>query len=244
MLTDKIEVKKYFQKLGLSQYIIPSLFEDKSFKEIVFVELPARFIIKASHGSGSNSICYNKQTYNIKNAHKKFKAWNKRNWYWYGREWPYKNIHPRILVEPLIGEGIKPLEFVVYVFNQEVKYIFYVKNRKQLNRKAAVMDCHWSATNYTYGFGYEKGTVDPKPKNLNKMIEISELIATDLLIDFIRVDFLQHEDCLYLGELTLTPSAGFSIIKDFEGNDQEFEFGRDLEIQWGEFVYESTDKTL
>ena len=98
-LVDKYEVKNYIaEKIG-EGYIIPTLGLYDSFAEIDFDKLPRQFVLKCTHDSGSVVICKDKKNFDIGNAHRILDRGLSRNYYWGSREWPYKNVKPRIIAE-------------------------------------------------------------------------------------------------------------------------------------------------
>ena len=98
-MVDKYEVKKYVaDKIG-EEYIIPTLGVWDSFDDIDFDKLPDQFVLKCTHDSGGLVICRDKSKLDKEAAKKKIDACLKTNYYWHGREWPYKNVKPRIIAE-------------------------------------------------------------------------------------------------------------------------------------------------
>ena len=59
------------------------------------------FIIKNNHDSGGYLIVKDKSSVDWAKAQKQFKRSLKENFYYATREWQYKNIEPRIVVEKL-----------------------------------------------------------------------------------------------------------------------------------------------
>ena len=56
-------------------------------------------MIKCTHDSGGVVICKDKSTLDIDAAKKKLAYFLKRRYYDCNREWPYKNVKPRIMSE-------------------------------------------------------------------------------------------------------------------------------------------------
>ena len=101
-MVDKYEAKKYVANIIGEEYIIPTLGVYDKFEDINFATLPNQFVIKCTHDSGGLIICKDKTKLNIKEARKKINKSLKRNYFYTGREWPYKNIKPRIIIEKYI----------------------------------------------------------------------------------------------------------------------------------------------
>lgn len=74
----------------------------ENFDAIDWESLPQSFIMKCTHGSGFNMICIDKDSFDRVAARKQFAKWLATNYYWATREWPYKHIKPRIIVEQLL----------------------------------------------------------------------------------------------------------------------------------------------
>src|SRR5690554_3625830 len=98
-LVDKYAVRTYIKEQLGKEYLIPLIAVYDKVNEIEWDKLPNQFVIKCTHGSGSNIICRDKNRLSIKESNKKLKKWMRKNWYWFGREWPYKNVKPRIIIE-------------------------------------------------------------------------------------------------------------------------------------------------
>lgn len=67
--------------------------------EIEFEKLPNQFVLKTTHDSGGVVICTDKSKFNKKKARKKLNKSLKNNYYSVSKEWPYKNVIPRIIAE-------------------------------------------------------------------------------------------------------------------------------------------------
>ena len=102
-MVDKYEAKKYVADIIGEEYIIPTLGVWDRFDDINFDELPDKFVLKCTHDSGGLVICKDKNTFDIAAAKAKIEKSLKTNYFYSGREWPYKNVERKI-----IAEKIKP----------------------------------------------------------------------------------------------------------------------------------------
>ena len=105
-MVDKYEVRNYIENKIGKQYLIPLVGVYDNFDDIDFDKLPNQFVIKCTHDSGGLVICKDKNTLNMKAAKKKINKFMKRNYYKVHREWPYKNVKPRIVIEKYIENKI------------------------------------------------------------------------------------------------------------------------------------------
>ena len=219
-MVDKYEAKKYVANIIGEEYIIPTLGVYEKFDDINFEELPNKFVIKCTHDSGGIVICEDKNNFDYKEAKKKINKGLKSNFYYFSREWPYKNVKPRIIVEKYMEDNIigELIDYKSYAFNGECDYLMACYNRAKGNIKFLYYDREWHLIkNFSYdGMKYGNNIKIPKPKNLDKMFEFATILSKD--IPFIRVDFYEANGMLYFGELTFYPSAGFD-----DGRTKELE---------------------
>ena len=125
-MVDKYEVRQYIKKKIGEEHLIPLVGGPwKNFEDIDFTKLPDQFVLKCTHDSGSVEICKNKKEFDIEKVRKKFNYTLKRNYYYYGREWPYKNVKPRIIAEKYLldDSGIEPKDYKIFNFNGEPRII-------------------------------------------------------------------------------------------------------------------------
>ena len=114
-LVDKYAVKKYVSDILGEEYIIPTLGVWDRFEDIEFDNLPEQFVLKCTHDSGGLVICKNKKELNHAKAKKIIDSSLKTNFYWHGREWPYRDVKPRLIAESYM-EDEKTSELRDYKF--------------------------------------------------------------------------------------------------------------------------------
>lgn len=209
-LVDKYEVRKYIAKTIGEEYLIPLLGVYDNFDEIDFDVLPSKFVLKPNHTSGNVYICKDKSQINYIQLKKEVNMWLKRRYYWIHREWPYKNVKPRIICEKYMvdesGTELKDYKFMC--FNGEVKCIFVCLNRNSVNGlNINIYDPSWNLMPFGRPNHLNSNTTILKPKNFYKMVQFAEKLSRD--IPFVRVDFYETNGRLYFGELTFYPGAGF-----------------------------------
>jgi len=149
-MVDKYKAKLFVSKIIGEEYVVPTFGAWNSFEEIDFNSLPNRFVLKTNHDSGGMVICRNKKNFDYNNAKKILNAHLKRNGFWYGREWPYKNVKPLIIAEQLLENGgqfekgtcLNVYKF--FTFNGEPLIIQTIQNDKQPNETIDYFDCNWN----------------------------------------------------------------------------------------------------
>lgn len=120
-LVDKYEVRKYIAQTIGEEYLIPLIGVWDKFDDIDFSTLPNQFVLKCTHDSGGLVICKNKSKLDIEVARKKINKCLRRNYYYSGREWPYKDVKPRIVCEKYMvdesGVELKDYKFFASMVN-------------------------------------------------------------------------------------------------------------------------------
>ena len=89
-LSDKYSVREWVSETIGEEYLIPLIGVWDDFDSIDFDSMPNSFVLKTTHDSHSIIICKNKNEFDISKAKEKLRFSLKRNYYLYGREWPYK----------------------------------------------------------------------------------------------------------------------------------------------------------
>lgn len=209
-MVDKYAVKKYVaDKIG-EQYIIPTLGVWDSFENIDFDKLPNQFVLKCTHDSSSVLICEDKSKFDKQAAAVKFNSTLKRNFYWAGREWPYKNVPRKIIAEKYMGYNLN--DYKLLCFKGKCKVIEVHTDRFKGNHGQIFLDDKWNLTNITQGKTADKFIT--KPKTLDLMLKYSAILSKD--ITHLRVDWYEVNDKLYFGELTFYDGAGFDPFDKYE----------------------------
>lgn len=213
-MVDKYEAKKYVANLIGNQYIIPTLGVYDRFKDIDFKELPDQFVLKCTHDSGSTIVCKEKKAFNVMEAKKKINKYLKRNFYYQFREWPYKNVSPRIIVEKYMQNNEKNEElkdYKIFCFKGTPYMILVCSNRKGNHKNTDFFDTEWNKIDLTRENSENSKETIKKPEKLEEMLEISKKLSKNT--SFLRVDLYEIYGKIYFGELTFYPSSGFEGFK-------------------------------
>ena len=226
-LVDKYEAKKIVAGIIGEQYIIPTIGVYSSFSEIDFEELPEQFVIKCTHDSGGYVICKDKKMLDINEARKKIEKTLRTNYYWSGREWPYKHVVPRIIIEKYMeDENTEDLtDYKLMCFQGKVKCIFTCTERfAGSGLKVTFFDENWVKLPFERHYKSSEKEIE-RPHNLTKMIELAEKLSNG--IPFVRVDFYEINGKIYFGEMTFYPGYGF---EEFSPDSWDYILGEWLDI--------------
>lgn len=220
-MADKYEMKSIVDSIAGDGHVFPVIGIFDRFENIDFSKLPDRFVLKTTHDSGSVIICRDKKSLDIKATERKINKSLKRNYYYIGREWPYKNIKPRIIVEKYMEDkktGKELNDYKFFLFNGRVEYI-QVDYDRFTNHKRNFYDREWEYVPFTTCYPTDENVKCERPSCLEEMIEISEKIAgQDKMPPFLRVDCYAVEDRAYVGEITFFHGGGMEIFYPSEYN--------------------------
>lgn len=213
-MVDKYNVKKYVAGIIGEEYIIQTFGIYDKFEEINFEKLPNQFVIKCTHDSGGLVIVKDKSQLSIVNAKRIINKSLKRNYYYAGREWPYKNVKPKIIIEKYMEDknDTSMHDYKFFCFNGEAKYCLVCTDR-DTNLKETFFDINWNVAPFKRP-NHDIDRTIKKPKNLDLMIELANRLSKG--IPFIRVDFYEINGNVYFGELTLYPAGALSKFEPEE----------------------------
>ena len=209
-MVDKYSVRTYIEeKLG-AEYLIPLYGVWERAEDIDFDNLPNTFVLKCTHDTGSILICRNKDSLDRNEVIAYFKKHLKRNSFYYGREWPYKDVTPRIIAEKyMIDEECADLrDYKIHCFNGEPRVILVCSERHKSGLKEDWFTPEWEHLPiHRPTHGNSKNAIE-KPELFDKMLDNARLLADG--IPFSRIDFYLVNHHLYFGEITLYPTSGYT----------------------------------
>ena len=219
-LVDKYEAKKIISQLIGSQYLIPTIGVWNRFEDINFDQLPDQFVLKCTHDSGGVVICKNKSDFNVEEANHIINRCLNKNYYYYGREWPYKYVKPRIIAEPYMKNGNQELvDYKVHNFNGIPRVILVCQDRfKDHGMTEDFYTIQWEHIKVKRLRHGNASIPTPKPEQLGLMLELAEKLSKGF--PFVRTDFYVINGQVYVGELTFFPASGFELF-DPESFDME-----------------------
>ena len=204
-LVDKLKAKEEVGKKIGFQYIVPIYGEWDRADDIPFDEFPDQYVLKCNHDQGSVIIVSNKELLDKKETILILNKKVKRNHYYGTREYPYKNIKPKIFAEKYLGEIMTDYKF--YCFNGEPQFLYCSKGMLRAHVGAVdFYDLNWTPMPF-YRTDYDRLGMIPRPKHLDEMIEIARILSKD--VPFVRVDLFEVDDQVYFSEFTLCPASGY-----------------------------------
>lgn len=247
-IVDKYEAKRHVAEHIGEEYVIPTLGVWDKFEDIDFESLPNQFVLKCTHDSGGLVICRDKSKLDLDKVKVKINASLKENYYYQGREWPYKNVKPRIIAEAYITDNNVREESVdktdEYILVNDLQREYGLLDYKFMCFdgvvRALFLDIGVVGSGDGHAEEYYRNVYDRDgkllpvretrnnypisiqlPENFSKMVEIAETLSQG--IPHIRVDLYRFASGeIKVGELTFFHGSGFCNIFDPAEWDRTF----------------------
>lgn len=219
-MVDKYLVRDYIAKKIGAKYLIPLLGVWDSVEEINFSNLPMQFVLKCNHDSQGLVICKDKNKLNIELVKQKLKKALKKNFYYLTKEWPYKNVKPKIIAEKYMEDDSGELkDYKVLCFNGEPKIIEVHRGRFEGNHTEDNYDIEWNKTeiNQKKSGLPTSDEKEEKPEVLPEMLSLSKKLAYG--ISHVRIDWYIVKNKLYFGEITFFDGSGFDEFEPDKWNE-------------------------
>ena len=225
-LVDKCEAKKYVAKKIGEEFIIPTLGVWDSFEDIDFGQLPKEFVLKTTHDSGGVVVCKDKRKMNLSDARRKIVKSLNHNYYYEHREYPYKNIKPRVVAEKYMVDesGTELKDYNFFCFDGEPKMLLIVSGRGT-DQRQDFYDIEFNLLPVHRKEHPNSGIIREKPVGYDDMVKLAGSLS--LGIPHVRVDLYNINGKIYFGELTFFSGSG-NI--PFEPEEWDYKIGEWLKL--------------
>lgn len=227
--SDKYTVREYIKSKGLEDILIDLYCVYDSPEDIKLEELPEKFVMKLSNGSGTNLLCTDKNKLNEQDVIKEFKEFVFKVKANTGREWPYIKSKPRIVVERLLEDkdhiNNAVNDYKIFCYDGKPEYVICISDRYSDQCNHLVYDTNWNKVRVAS----ENARINedaPKPDNLAEMLEIATTLSEDF--PFARIDLYSVEGKVYFGEITFYPWSGYM---EFEPDEFDFVLGEKFNLR-------------
>lgn len=226
ILADKHEVRTYLTDKGFGHLLNEQLACVSSVEDINFSVLPNQFVVKAAHASGWNLICQDKQSLDVKSTKARLASWLQQGIFWNGREWPYKNIPRRLVIEEYLEDSSGGLrDYKVFCFSGSAQFIQANSGRASAEHAQNFYSVGWELLPFGKDLTPRPDITIPRPGTLDEMVELAQKLSTGH--PFVRVDFYDVDNRLIFGELTFYPASG---LPDFKPDQFDFTCGDMLHL--------------
>lgn len=220
--TDKYEVRKHIENLGLKDILTECYGVWDRAEDIDFDKLPDKFVLKCTHDCGSTVIIRDKSQMDKQSV---VDFLNKHVSVRYGYdscEPHYTSIKPRIMAESLIEmdntdefSSETTVDHKIRCIDGKVQYDMVCYDRSLESGSGGTKTIYdlydintWQPMRqYLADRGVKYRNV-PRPLNLDRMIEIAEIIAKGY--PQVRVDLYNVKGKIYFGEMTFFAFSGMN----------------------------------
>ena len=205
-MADKYEVRSFVKERLGEEYLIPLLGVWNAVDEIDFDALPDQFVLKCTHDSASVCICKDKKTFDRRAALDRLGQAMGRNYFYASREFPYRDITPRIIAETYMVDesGTELKDYKVYTFHGE-PYLIQVDFG---NHRRNLYTTDWQFIDETIEYPKDPAVQISRPRRLSEMLECAKKLADGTRS--LRTDFYSVNGKIYFGEITFYQEAGFA----------------------------------
>ena len=208
-MADKYEVRQYIAEQIGEEYLIPLLGVWESAEAIDVDSLPEQFVLRCTHDSASVIICRDKSTFDWDVAKEKLSKSLGINYFYPSREWPYKNIKPRIIAEQYMVDesGTELKDYKIYNFDGRPELI-QVDFGRFVHHERNLYDLDWNYIDEQIEYPKNPQVSIERPEHLELMLELAAKLSKG--IPSVRTDFYSINGRVYFGEITFYQEAGFA----------------------------------
>ena len=219
-VVDKFNVKQYVADAVGVERIIPTLGIFDRLEDLIAADLCAPYVIKPTHLSGQ--VIFNMRKGGaLENAERlKISSWLRRNHYLSSGEPQYRDLDPRIIVEPYIGtDDGPPNDYKFFCWHGKPRLIQVDTSRFQGHRRN-FFDIDWNPLDLQLRYPASSQTIN-QPGSFPEMLEMAETLSAGF--SFVRVDLYEHDQQVLFGEMTFHPDSGNAPFGHYES---DLELGR------------------
>lgn len=213
-LVDKLAVRDHIAEVLGEEHLFSLLGKWESFQDIDFDSLPEQFVIKCNHDSGSTKVIKNKSLLTdeeINEMKEFYSARLKQDFYYAGREYPYKGIKPYIIAEQLMIDETAPEksieDYKFFCFNGEPKVMFIATDRAT-DCKFDFFDMNFNHLDLVNIHPNADKPI-PKPEKFDEMKELAAKLSQGMR--HVRIDLYELNGKIYFGEYTFFHGGGFQL---------------------------------
>ena len=229
-MVDKCQAKMIVEEILGNNYIIPTLGVWDTVEEIDWDSLPQQFVLKTTHGGGGTGvvICHNRDSFDKKKAECRLLKSMKLSAYEGLKEWPYKNVHRRVMAEQYMedADNHQLIDFKFHCFNGIPKVVLVCQDRytgKGTSKDFYDMD--WNHLDISRELNGNAIVRLEKPTEFDEMVRIATVLSKKM--PFVRIDLYLANHKIYFGEYTFFPASGLS---NFYPDKWDFVFGKWLKL--------------
>lgn len=225
---DKYAVKEYVAKTIGEQYTLPVLAHWDDASKISFDGLPDKFVLKVNWGSGLNIFVTDKNSIDREKIIRQVGMWMQpwHNSYYATFNWAYQYVKPVAFVEPYI-EQMNDQVFDYKFFFNHGKYVYmFIATDRLDDLRITYFDENFQFMPFTKAGRKYAEKLPEMPKHLDEMLKLGAELAKPF--QFVRVDFYEVGDRIYVGEMTFYTGAG---VLPFSPPEWDLKLGEKMDLK-------------
>ena len=225
---DKVRVRDWVAERIGADCLVPLVGVWQRAQDIPWNDLPASFVAKTNHGCAYNLLVADKAKQDRTEAVRQLDAWMAENYYDQAREWGYRDIPRRILIEHFLrgSDGQVPEDYKLFVFGGQPRLLKVIRGRFTPTERHFYFD---PQTLEPLDLGMFRladhpGDAGPPPET-RALYDLAARLGAPF--DAVRVDFYLVDGRPLFGELTHYTGAASLSFGSYE---------KDLEVgaMWAE----------
>lgn len=227
--TDKVRAREYMITLGYSHLLVPIIGIFDEVEDIIFEQLPRKFVLKCSHGARFTIVCENKREMDYRQTRLQLAEMMATDYSLKHAEPHYAMIQPRIIIEHFIEPSTSNVsnDYKIHCFNGVPKIIEVTVNQSSPMEQTLMLTSDWENTEYIKGdFPYD--VAQSKPRQLEELLAIAKKISKPFT--YVRIDLKIVDERIYFNNFIFSPDARRYVNIQEEANQL---LGQWLELNIG-----------
>ena len=206
--SDKLRVKDRVRAILGDGYVPETLAVGASVRDIDLEHLPDRFVLKATHDSGSVWLVPDKRSFDAAAATRFFDAAVAARYGGDKGEWAYAYVTPRVFAEAWVDAGSDgpPADYKFHCVEGRVAFVQFIAGRDTTPRES-LADRNGRPLRDHLDVHFKRGAVFEPPDAWDELVRVAETLSEGF--KYVRVDLYLAQRHVLVGELTFYPRAGF-----------------------------------
>ena len=206
-LVDKVAVREHLKELLGEDIGIPILGVWEHYDDIDFNVLPEKFVLKCNHDSRSVRVITDKAAMDHAALREFYEGRLKQNHYVMGREYPYRDVPPRIYAEQyMIPEGQSDInDYKFLCFDGEPAVMFIATGRSN-DCRSDFFDMDFNHLDMRNSH-FQAENPPAKPECFEEMKALARKLSQGMR--YVRIDLYEIDGKVYFSEYTFFDAGGF-----------------------------------
>jgi hypothetical protein len=204
-VTDKEFAKTYVRDVVGDGYIVPTLAVLTSAAQVDGYDFPADCCIKPTHASSEIIL----RTAGAPIDRARIRSWFEFNYYLKSREPQYRQLEPKVIVEPLVfgNSNVEDYKFFCY---RGAPRIIQVDVDRFIDHRRTFFDDDWTELDFTISHP-RIGRSVAKPATLDEMLSVARSLSRPF--SFVRIDLYTDNRSVRVGEITHCSGNAGSVFE-------------------------------